>query len=79
MKYREAKLLFEKEYFSSLWDSCEGKMYLAARESGLERTTLYDKLHKLNIRPKIPGFGRLSGYPENSETVKQGDSKDECI
>ena len=47
MPLRDARLIFEQEYFRRLVESTQGNIQLATKISGLERTYLYRKLKQL--------------------------------
>ena len=46
---REARELFEVNYFRFHLDAAEGNVAKVAKRTGLERTNLYRKLHSLNL------------------------------
>ena len=47
---REARDLFEKQYFDRLIEQESGNMTRVAEQSGLERTHLYRKLKLLGVK-----------------------------
>jgi DNA-binding NtrC family response regulator len=49
---REARDLFEKQYFDRLIEQEGGNMTRVAEQSGLERTHLYRKLKLLGVKLK---------------------------
>jgi DNA-binding NtrC family response regulator len=49
-KYLEAKMSFEKKYFKSLLEKCDGNISNAAKISKLTRQRIYQKIKELNIK-----------------------------
>jgi len=48
--YKAARREFERAYFSHLMERAKGNVQKAAEIAGIHRTTLYEKLSKLDIR-----------------------------
>ena len=50
--YKEARLAFEQSYFSGLLAEAGGNVQAAAEVAGLHRSTLYEKLARLELDPR---------------------------
>ncbi len=51
LPYFEAKNLFEKKYLEELLTRFKGDVTMGAKNSGIQRQNIYDKLNKYNINP----------------------------
>ncbi len=50
--FQDARRDFERQYFTRLLQETEGNVQRAAERAGVHRTTLYEKLSKLDIDPR---------------------------
>jgi len=52
LRFKNAKEQFERRYFEQLWERAGHKIEAATEMAGLDRSTVYDYLKRLNIRTK---------------------------
>ena len=52
LNFAEARQLFERSYFKSLFDACSGNVCEMSRRSGVDRKQLYKKLYEFSIAHK---------------------------
>jgi two-component system response regulator HydG len=55
--FQDARRVFEERYFVQLLEAHGGNVQRAAEAAGLHRTTLYERLAKLGLTPKVSGTG----------------------
>jgi DNA-binding NtrC family response regulator len=58
---KEARARFEREFIAAVLDQHHGRVPEAARTLGIQRTNLYRKLKRLQVRPKGPKDGLKDG------------------
>jgi two-component system response regulator AtoC len=55
--FQDARRVFEERYFVQLLEAHGGNVQRAAEAAGLHRTTLYERLAKLGLTPKVTATG----------------------
>lgn len=67
MTYREARKQFELEYWQALADKHDRSVRAIAAEAGLDRTSVYLKLHRAGVGLRISRYGNRGNWGDLTE------------